>query len=120
MKREIKFRAYHKKDNDWLRDHNGEILIFGPINALTNVVDPRDLVIQQYIGVKDKNGEELFEGDLVSYKWEAYEHEVEESVGQIYFEDGVFYFGKPDEFATNDCNFLAHTLERFAIGIILT
>ena len=119
--REILFRAYNKKDHDWLRDdRTKEIAYFQPINTLANICNPKDLVIQQYTGVKDKNGIMLFEGDLVTYKWERYEHDIEESTGEIYFDEGIFYFGKADEFAMNDCNFLTSTIEWVAIRVDLT
>ena len=111
MNREIKFRAYNKDAHEWLRDSNEKIHIFGPINALANVQDSNALVIQQYTGVKDKDGKELFEGDIVEYEWERFEHDIEKSVGVIYFDEGVFYFGEEDEFAMNDSNFLIKTLK---------
>jgi hypothetical protein len=119
MSREIKFRAYSIHDSDWIRDGRGEIAVFGPTNTLGNIYKPSDLIVQQYTGIKDKNGKELFEGDVVEYLWEAWEHHIERSHGEIFFDEGIFYFGRQDELAMNDGNFLSRELCHLMEGVTI-
>lgn len=74
--REIKFRTWHKKDKiiNYLDDYkfwddDFPALIF-PFNESMpgKWIDGQkneDFVIMQYTGLKDKNGKEIYEGDIV-------------------------------------------------------
>lgn len=56
MSREIKFRIWDKINRMWLKSFNANLL---------NVGDLSNVEINQYTGVKDKNGKEIYEGDIV-------------------------------------------------------
>lgn len=78
--REIKFKAWNSRlkkfTGDWMWDEdNGELKPFN-----------KDVTLLQYTGIKDRDGKEIYEGDIVetehkkmrSFKW------------KVIFEDGAF------------------------------
>lgn len=83
--REIKFRG-------WYTNALGNIMLepefHGPINKIFN--DNRNRVVyMQYTGLKDKNGREIYEGDILDSESEGYPF-VKNWVGVVKFIDGSF------------------------------
>ena len=59
MNREIKFRVWDEKYNQW----DTSPLTIHPAESVVK----QGRVIQQFTGLKDKHGKEIYEGDIVEY-----------------------------------------------------
>jgi uncharacterized phage protein (TIGR01671 family) len=110
MNREIKFRAWDGEEMFYL--HEGYHLRFwehpnkvpfglyrNDYNTLVSKHD-RGLIVMQNTGLKDKNGKDIFEGDIIRMQvyWSGHPTFIE---AKIKFEGGAFWF---EGGGHTDCN----------------
>ena len=121
MTREIKFRAWDKKNKSFITnddefkeymigldgkfyrmDFHSGVSGYENGNLIWNELE--DIVLMQYTGIKDKNGKEIYEGDIVSIEHIYYEgiaqydSRLKESFKEIgnyvcKYDEGRFVFG---------------------------
>lgn len=74
MNREIKFRIYDKLEERYIY-HNDDryqghyiLSLDGKFTNLQNGSGGNDYIVQQYIGIKDSNGFDIYEGDEIIFE----------------------------------------------------
>lgn len=121
--RDIKFRVWDNERNAMFNSKSVDIDFFeGKIEITSDTIrydevytdEIKDFELMQYTGVKDKNGREIYEGDIVEYKNEYHVIEWDDCK----FMAKGFYCSSQDtpddffsEFAYTNCKVIGNIYE---------
>lgn len=93
MSREILFRAKTKATEEWIYGHFAKQYDVPQIYAGNGHECIYEDTLCQYIGLTDKNGTKIFEGDIVKYEWgflsNGSYHHYEDFI--VEFKDSAYY-----------------------------
>lgn len=89
MNREIKFRVWLHDTKKW-----GDVAcieVFNSTGKLEYLYQDQPYTIQQYTGLKDKSGKEIYEGDIISGEFYDTEYHHSETIkAEVVFNNGAF------------------------------
>lgn len=106
MNREFKFRVWDKKNSRFLKYWDDNISLdlwrWAELMSTCLTFPINDYIIQQYTGLKDSCGVEIYEGDII--KWETEREPVT-------FDSGVFWADLPLYEVNKWCKVAGHINE---------
>lgn len=93
MSRPLKFRAWDKKYKQGIPLSHIKIRLDGKLD-LPPHCDEENVIIEQYTGLKDKNGKEIYEGDILKIGGQLAEVIFDDDKGSYMGEFKINYRGK--------------------------
>ena len=131
--RDIKFRIWDTENNEMLKvqELDFEPTFYGGRIAIrpdqySDYFDTEDMILMQYTGLHDKNGKEIYEGDVIEFSYDVFTGNFDTKVGRgtIEFIGGAFYIkpfeieGKKVEDIDNEEWFLLYTVNTDTLEVI--
>ena len=123
--REYKFRAYDLQGEQMRYDITGfEFFNDGEMSGIFidgDFYDKKEIALMQYTGIKDENGKEIYEGDIIEFSYDMFVGDFDTFVakGKIVFEEGAFYVEVfENERTTEDEAYLLYSINLDTIEVI--
>ena len=86
--RKIEFRVWDLDNKEWY--HSPQLVIRPYSGSVTDGATTPNVVLSQCTRIKDKNGKEIYEGDIIEYKT-VYEWDKKPiKRAEVVFENGMF------------------------------
>jgi len=94
--RDIKFRAWNYKINKMFKVGD-EFATTHDLDCVQYFKEGQSVALLQYTGLKDKNGVEIYEGDLLVVRHSKGDLLLKEKPSKVYFSEGCFELILPSQ-----------------------
>ena len=99
MSREIKFRAWHMPFGP---KGTMQEMVYGKASSILAFAEmsPDEYIVEQFTGLKDRNGQDVYEGDILA--WHSNVYRKQDWVGLVQYRGAGFVVqDDPKEFSTS-------------------